>query len=284
MQTDMVEMNWFQKMRQIVSDVARRKNNFANQDYELNRERVLNEDTPFQVKEAYKALRTNLIFSLPTVGCKKIIVTSALSSEGKSTNCLNIAISFAEMNAKVLLIDCDLRRPNVANLLDVQNAPGLSDYLVGLNSVDEIVHKSKYDNLSYIAAGSIPPNPSELLSSENMKNLIDKLEEQYDYIFLDTPPTNVVIDTVVVSRYVHGIVMIALQNSTDKETLRHSLNQLNFVGAKVIGFVLNGVVWGSKNSYKTGSKSKYKRRKDPIKSYKDIYKGYGKKNRINEYK
>ena len=216
---------------------------------------VLSADTPFLAREAYKALRTNLIFSLPSRKCKKIIVTSALASEGKSTNCLNMAITFAEMDAKVLIIDCDLRRPNVAKLLNVPNAPGLSNLLVGLNDADEIIHESTYKNLYYMTSGDIPPNPVELLGSERMQSLLEELEADFDYIFIDSPPVNVVIDTVVISKYVNGIVMVALQNSTDKEAMRHSLNQLEFAGAKVLGFLLNGVMVGkNKNRYYAGKK------------------------------
>ncbi len=262
-ETQMQQMNWFQKLRQAPSNFARKKQKkLQAQDFEDIREKVLNNKTSFHVREAYKALRTNLIFSLPSDKCKKIIITSALASEGKSTNCLNLAITFAEMDARVLVIDCDLRRPNLARLLDVPNAPGLSNYLVGLNSIEEIVRESSYTNLSYITAGNIPPNPVELLSSDNMGNLIAKLEDDFDYIFLDTPPVNLIIDTVVVSKYAHGIVMIALQNSTDKEAIRYSLNQLKFAGAKVLGFVLNGVVFGNKGEYKNNNKKKYYRHYD----------------------
>lgn len=254
------EMSWFQKLRQMPSNAARkRQQKILNQDFEDIRDKILNNKTPFHVREAYKALRTNLVFSLPSAVCRKIIITSALASEGKSTNCLNLAITFAEMDAKVLIVDCDLRRPNLARLLDVPNAPGLSNYLVGLNSCEEIVHKTQYNNLSYIAAGNIPPNPVELLSSDNMGRLVERLETEFDYIFFDTPPVNLVIDTVVVSKYVHGIVMIALQNSTDREAIRYSLNQLKFAGAKVLGFVLNGVVFGNNGSYKNSNKRKYYR-------------------------
>ncbi len=260
MQENQIKMSWFQKLRQIPSNIAREKQRkLIVQDHEFIREKVLNSKSPFHVREAYKALRTNLIFSLPSDGCKKIAVTSALASEGKSTNALNLAITFAEMEAKVLIIDCDLRRPNLARLLDVQNAPGLSNYLVGLNTSEEVVRKSTYNNLSYITAGNIPPNPVELLSSENMSRLMEKLEKEFDYIFLDTPPVNLVIDTVVASKYVHGVVMIALQNSTDKEAIRYALSQLNFVGAKVLGFILNGVIYANNGAYKNVNKRKYYR-------------------------
>ena len=257
MQENQVKMSWFQKLRQVPSNIAREKQqkHFI-QDYEFIRDKILNSKSPFHVREAYKALRTNLVFSLPADGCKKMVVTSALASEGKSTNCLNMAITFAEMDAKVLVIDCDLRRPNLARLLDVQNAPGLSNYLVGLNTSDEIVHKSTYNNLSYITAGNIPPNPVELLSSDNMARLVEKLEELAQK---EDIPVNLVIDTIVISKYVHGIIMIALQNSTDKEAIRYALNQLNFVGSKVLGFVLNGVIFTNSGSYKNVNKRKYYR-------------------------
>lgn len=260
MQEQQPKMTWFQKLRQIPSNVAREKQQkMMLQDMEHIRDKVLNSKSSFQVREAYKALRTNLIFSLPGEGCKKIIVTSSLAAEGKSTNCLNIAITFAEMAAKVLIIDCDLRRPNLARMLDVKNAPGLSNYLVGLNSKEDIVHSSVYGNLSYITAGNIPPNPVELLGSDKFGELVGELEKEFDYIFFDTAPINLVTDTVVISKYVHGIVMVALQNSTDKEAIRFAINQLNFVGAKILGFILNGVIYGNNGSYKNVSKRKYYR-------------------------
>lgn len=253
-----IKLSWFQKIRQIPSNIARKKQKkrFI-QNYEFAKEKIINSKTSFHVREAYKTLRTNLIFSLPAEGCKKIVVTSALASEGKSTNCLNMAITFAEMDAKVLIIDCDLRRPNLAKLLDVSNTPGLTNYLVGLNTCEDVIRKSEYNNLSYITAGNIPPNPVELLGSEKMDKLVAQLEQEFDYIFFDTPPVNLVVDTIVVSKYVHGVVMIALHNSTDKESMRYALNQLDFVGAKILGFILNGVVISNKGKYKNTNKKNY---------------------------
>ncbi len=240
-------MNWTRK----------RKNKLAGQDFEQARQHILNEDSPFYVREAYKALRTNLIFSLPASGCKKLIVTSSLESEGKSTNCLNMAITFAEMDAKVLIIDADLRKPNIARLLGVQNSPGLSNFLVGLADTSDIIKKSDFENLSYIVAGNIPPNPVELLESEKMQTLLEKLEQDFDYIFIDTPPVNLVIDTVVISKYVNGVIMIALQNSTDKEAMSYALNQLSFANAKILGFVLNDVLFEDNKKYKNVATSKH---------------------------
>ena len=259
-----------QKKRSALTSVpAKKPKKKLNQNNNKIRDFILSSESPFIAREAYKALRTNLIFSLPSRECKKIIVTSALASEGKSTNCLNMAITFAEMDAKVLIIDCDLRRPNIAKLLNVPNAPGLSNLLVGLNDKEEVIHESKYRNLSYMASGDIPPNPVELLGSDRMQSLLEELESDFDYIFIDSPPVNMVIDTVVISKYVNGIVMVVLQNSTDKEAMRHSLNQLDFAGAKVLGFLLNGVMLGK-------SKGRYY-------SSKNYGKGYYSRYRTNGY-
>jgi len=275
-------MSTLQKIRQIPSNISReKKQKLRNQSKEAIREKILTPHSSFQVREAYKVLRTNLIFSLPTEGCKKIIITSSLASEGKSTNCINIAITFAEMNAKVLLIDADLRRPNLARMFNVPSSPGLSNYLVGLNSIEDIVCKSDYKNLDYIVSGNIPPNPAEILSSDNMGKLLDELSKKYDYIFLDTAPVNLVTDTAVISKHVHGVVMIALHNSSDHESLKYAVNQLKFVGAKVLGFLLNGVVYGNNGSYRYNNKRKYYRygrKKKWENSYHDKYgkyKSYG---------
>lgn len=218
---------------------------------------LLSSDSPFYIKEAYKALRTNLIFSLPSNGCKIIAVTSALASEGKSTNCLNMAISFAEMNAKVLVIDCDLRRPNIAKMLKIKNSPGLSNLLVGLSKPEDVIRSTEYPTLFCIPAGDIPPNPVELLSSDNMGSLIKRFEKEYDYIFIDTPPTSIVIDNVVMAKYVDGVVVVVLQNSTNRESLKYAVNQLEFANSKILGFILNGVPVGNKGAYAGVKKNRY---------------------------
>ena len=244
-----------QNLRKFRSNIVRKNNNIPAMNIENRREMILNKQSSFRVQEAYKALRTNLLFSLPADGCKKIIVTSAFASEGKSTNCLNLAITFAEMNAKVLVIDCDLRKSGLTRLVENKKTPGLSNYLAGMNSLDEVLVKSEYENLSYIQAGSVPPNPIELLSVERMGTMVKELEKQYDYIFFDTAPINVVADTMVVSKYADGVVLVILQNSTDKDSIDTTLEKLSFAGAKVLGFVLNGVTYGRKG--KKNKKERY---------------------------
>lgn len=228
-------------------------------DEESIREKLLNENSPFYIKEAYKALRTNVTFSMPYVGCKKLIVTSSLSSEGKSTNCLNLAITFAETGAKVCVIDCDMRKPNVHRLLNTSCVPGLSSVLVGLSTKEEVIRHSRYENLDFISSGEIPPNPAELLGSDRFKEFVSEIEKSYDYVLFDSCPVNIVTDTVIVSKIVPEIVFVALQNSTDRDSLRDAVNQLEFAGAKILGFILNGVEYNYKGGYKYRYGRKYYR-------------------------
>ncbi|MDF2568389.1 MAG: capsular exopolysaccharide family protein [Oscillospiraceae bacterium] len=200
---------------------------------------VINEKTLFQVKEAYKATRTNIMFSLIQPGCKTILFTSASPGEGKSTVCINTAITFAQTGAKVLVIDGDLRKPRVHRLLKENNMPGLTNLLGGFCELEYSIRESSIANLHFISAGSIPPNPAELLGSDKMKQYIEQLQEKYDYIFIDSPPINVVSDALTVSSYVSGVVLVCRQNYTTHEMLQKATESLEFVKAKVLGLVLN---------------------------------------------
>ena len=208
----------------------------------LAQNKVLGENTPFHIREAYKALRTNVIFSLPEDGCKKIIVTSSQASEGKSINCLNLAIAFGENGSRVLLIDCDLRRPNIARSIDKQGGDGLSNMLVGLAKAEDVVNKNVFENVDIIFSGDIPPNPSELLGSEKFQKFLEELESQYDYIFLDSPPVNVVSDAIMLSRCATGVIFVVRQHRTDKYSFEEAIKQLEFAGAHIIGTVLNDTI------------------------------------------
>lgn len=239
--------------------------------------KILKAESPFHIREAYKALRTNVLFSLPDSGCKKLIVTSSYAHEGKSINCLNLALSFGENGAKVLLIDCDLRRPNVARLLGKRPESGLSNVLIGLNTVEEVITPSEYPNLDVIFSGDIPPNPLELLGSDNFVKLIEKLEQEYDYIFLDSPPVTVVSDAVVLSRCVTGVILLVRSGRTDRDAVANAISQLEFAGAKILGTILNDTVPAGmkykyrKNRYSYGYGRYYKRYYG---RYYDRYYGY----------
>ena len=203
---------------------------------------LLNSDTNFAITEAYKATRTNIIFSLSGVkGCKRIILTSASPGEGKTTTCLNIAIAFAQTNAKVLVIDADLRKPRVYRHLGIERKNGLSDVLCGLIDINTAIHHCTEQNIDCIASGQIPPNPAELLSSNEMGRILDVLSQQYDYIFIDTPPVTMVTEAAAMAKFVHGVVVVIRQNYTIHEMVKRAREALKFADAKILGYILNDV-------------------------------------------
>ena len=169
---------------------------------------LLNNKSSFFVREAYKDLRTNILFSLPDAKCKIIAVASSVMSEGKSTTCINTAITFAEMGKKVLVIDTDMRRPRLHRLLKSTATPGLSNLLLNLSTYDESVFATNFQNLDVIFAGDISPNPTELLSSGRMKEILDEMSKHYEYIFVDTPAIAPIADTPIISKLVSGIVIV----------------------------------------------------------------------------
>ncbi len=210
--------------------------------------RILNENTSFDVRESFNELRTNILFSISDKGTRKILITSSLAAEGKSTTALNVAISLAEVDEKVLIIDCDLRRPNLGRLLSDKEKKGLSNILVNDCSISDALHSTKYKNLDIILTGATPPNPTELLSSDNMRSFVDEVSANYDYVIFDTPPINLVTDAAIISRLASGVIIVARQYVTEKKLLTAAIEKLNFVDAKILGVVLNDVV-AAKSGY-----------------------------------
>lgn len=205
------------------------------------RRHILNKNSSFHVREAYKTLRTNIRFFLHGEGCKRICITSGAMGEGKSITILNLAISFAEDGKKVLLIDADMRRPALARLLAERATPGLSNVLAGLATREVAVRKEIYPNLDLLFSGDTPPNPSELLGSPEMSAMMDELAQEYDYILVDTPPVNMVADTCVVANILDGVLYLVRQDKTDKDSVARGVNQLQLTGAKLLGFIMNGI-------------------------------------------
>jgi capsular exopolysaccharide synthesis family protein len=202
-------------------------------------ELILNDKSPFSLREAYNTLRTNIIFSVASEGCKVIGLTSAIELEGKSTNCINLALSFAETKARVLLLDCDLRRPNVARLLNLVAGRGISNVIVGLSPLDKVIRHVANKNLDVITSGDIPPNPTELLGSQKMQDVMRELSTRYDYILVDTPPVNVVADASIISKFMTGIVFVVMQGASERDSVTDAIDQLTFADAKLLGFLLN---------------------------------------------
>ena len=230
-------------------------------DIQQEREHILTARSDFYTREAYKALRTNVAFSLTVEGCKTLLVTSAMASEGKSITALNLSISFAEAGERVLLIDGDLRRPNQSRLLDLKPSPGMSNVLVKLSSPEEAVRHTKYHGLDVLLSGDIPPNPSELIGATRMEKLLCGLRENYDYIFIDTPPVNVVTDASVLCRLADGVLFVVRERESEKDPLLNAIGQLEFANAKLLGFILNGVRADGSGRYGYGKYKKYKKYK-----------------------
>ena len=217
---------------------------------------IMDPGLKFRVEEAYKSIRTNIMLSVMKKGCKTIVVTSPVASEGKTTTTTNLAISISQANQRVLLIDGDLRKPKIHHYFSIPNAPGLTNYLgASVNSrssqkIDlfSVIHPTEYKNLSVMASGSIPPNPAEILGSEPMANFLKELSEHFDYIIIDSPPVNVVSDALPVIRESDGVIIVVRSNASTHPELQKALDSLKFIDAKVIGFVVN---------YETEKKSKY---------------------------
>ena len=218
---------------------------------------LLSENSPFTVKEAYKSLRTNIIFSLPGNDSKCIGIVSADRGDGKSSVALNLAISFAQLRKKVIIVDCDLRLPTVASKLGIETKPGLSNFLSGTQeSKEPVIRRSNMYGIDIMTAGDIPPDPTMLLESKQMTALIVLLKKYYDYIVLDFPPITIVSDAIILSNIVDGYLMVVRHSKSEYSKICEMLRQLDFAGAKKLGFVYNGVDEQRKN-YKRGKYSKY---------------------------
>ena len=194
----------------------------------------------FQVSEAYKTIRTNLLFSILKNGCKRIVFSSSSPGEGKSTVSVNTAISLAQANSRVLLIDCDLRRPTVHRFFNISNTPGLTNVLGGLNTLEEAMLDTKYPNLKLLCSGLQVPNPSEMLASTQLQNLLDSLSESFDYIIFDTPPLNVVSDAIPLIKNSDGVVLVVREMISTFTDLDKAVGNLQMVDAKILGLVYNG--------------------------------------------
>lgn len=207
---------------------------------------LVGKDISFAASEAYKLLRTKLQFSFADgKRCHVIGVSSAMAGEGKSLSSANIAYSLAELGKKVILIDCDLRRPSLADKLGMAKFPGLSNYLSGLCSLDEVIQQYNIANsdksFQLVSAGGIAPNPVELLSSDRMSLLLDGLSEEYDYVILDFPPVGEVSDALAVVQKTDGVLLVVRQNYCNRQVMAAAVRQFEFVGARILGVVYNSV-------------------------------------------
>ncbi len=203
--------------------------------------RILTPKTDFNTIETYKTIRTNVMFSLPKTEAGKVIaITSSSPGEGKTTTSINLAITFAQMGAKVILMDCDMRKSRIHRYLGMERDAGISNVLCGFTSFEKAVVKNVRDNLDVLTAGEIPPNPAELLGSKEYEALLCELREKYDYIFIDTPPITIVTDGVIVAELCDGIIVGVRENFTTYDVLDDAMDALYKSGTKIIGVIMLG--------------------------------------------
>lgn len=213
------------------------------------------EKLSFRSNEAYKSLRTNIQFCGSDV--KMICITSCLPNEGKSNVSFNLAISLAESGKKVVFIDADLRRSvTIGRYKPDQAVQGLTHYLSGQNSLEEIIYESNIENLDMIFTGPVPPNPAELLGSDNFIDLLNVCRKVYDYIIIDTPPIGSVIDSAIVAEHCDGIVLVIQANVISYKYAQKILKQLEKSRSKILGAVLNKYDVTGKQYYYRGKKYK----------------------------
>lgn len=191
--------------------------------------------------EAYRMLRTSVLLSAAGHPPRTILVTSGEPGEGKTTTVINTAISLSQLGASVLIIDCDLRKPSAHTIFGMDHVTGLSTYLSREVEIDDLIHPLQIPNLSLLPCGPIPPNPAELLSSDKMKNLLHAMAERYDHILLDSPPLISVTDPVILSTMVDGVILVVHGGKSTREIARRARQDLESVGAKIFGVVLNNV-------------------------------------------
>jgi len=206
------------------------------------------EDPKSPVSEAYRSLRTSLLYSSSKKEPKSILISSAGPGEGKTTTVANLAITYANLGKKTLLVDTDLRRPVVHKVFEINREPGITTYLsAATDNYNSLIQDCEIDNLSIITAGIIPPNPSELLGSDRMTKLVKQLENDWDMVLFDSPPLVAVTDANMISQEIDQIVLVVKVGQTDKKAFHHTVANLRNIKAPLGGIIMNAVT--HKSSY-----------------------------------
>ena len=196
---------------------------------------------PFNYIESFKSLRTNLNFIAATEKVNTFLLTSAIPGEGKSNTAINLAISLAEDNKSVVVVDCDLRKPSLNRYLKLGHSfKGITDILTENATLEDALISIEDLGIHVLVSGAVPPNPSEMLSSEPMEKLMEELKSMFDYVILDTPPVSVVTDAAILGRYADGAILCVRSNFAPKETVLLAKDRLDSVGVHLLGAVLTG--------------------------------------------
>jgi len=202
--------------------------------------------------EAYRQLRTSILLSTAGHAPKSLLVTSSLPAEGKTTTAVNTAISLAQTGAKVLIIDADMRRPRLHSIFEISNAQGLSTLLSSELSDKEILDVVQFDDaakLHLLPSGPVPPNPAELIGSEQMSDFMKVLENNFTHVVIDSPPIASFTDGVLVASLVDGVILVVHSGKSSRQVIKRSRQLLQDIGAKIFGVVLNNVNLRSQDNY-----------------------------------
>ncbi|HXH70374.1 MAG TPA: polysaccharide biosynthesis tyrosine autokinase [Pyrinomonadaceae bacterium] len=220
---------------------------------ETNSELLIHMDPRSSLAEAYRQLRTSILLSTAGHAPKSLLITSSLPAEGKTTTAVNTAISLAQTGAKVLIIDADMRRPRLHSIFNISNAEGLSTLLSSELTNDDILNTVQYDNdskLNLLTSGPVPPNPAELIGSEQMAELLKNLQSKFTHVVVDSPPIASFTDGVLIASMVDGVILVVHSGKSSRQVVRRSRQLLQDIGAKIFGVVLNNVNLRSQdNSY-----------------------------------
>ena len=231
----------------------------------MKKELITHEDPKSTISEIFRTLRTNIQFMNNRNKLQTLLITSTLPSEGKSWVSSNLAVTFAQAGKKVILVDADMRKGRQYKIFGATPRPGLSNYLADYSEEENIdlsnyLRPTEVEGLYLMPAGNVPPNPSELLISEAMINLIQELKQISDIVILDGPPTQLVTDSLIITRMVDSTVVVTASNQTKKDDLRRIVDNIEKVGGKIAGVVLNKVAISAKKyeqSYYYGSSSSF---------------------------
>ena len=210
-------------------------------------ELIIVTESKSHIAESFRTIRTNLSFASPDTEKKTFIISSALPSEGKTLVSANLAVSFSQVEKKVLLLDCDLRRPRIHQIFNLERNEGLSEFLSGSSELK--VKETRFPNLKVITSGVIPPNPAELLASKKMRNLLEQIKEEFDMIIIDSAPILSAADSIEIVPLTNGVVMVIKAASTPIPSVQTAIDQISDVGGKVIGCILNNVDLEKENYY-----------------------------------
>ena len=241
---------------------------------EADTQRIINDSTPFAIREAYRSFYTNVLYLPIEDKCKKIVITSAFPGEGKTSVSINLAYTIAlnSPESKILIIDADMRSPRVIELLGLNDKKrhGLSEYLAGIDEKPVIIPSDTHSNLSILLSGAQNANTPGLIASSRMESLMQFCNAEFDYVIIDTPPVNIVSDAIFLSDYVNGYILVCRADYSDVNSLADAMDNLTRAGAKIFGTLLSS--YNAKSAKKYGKYGKYGR-----------YGRYGKYGRYGRY-